>query len=113
MSSNTKRKEPFVTFPALLYLSPKEPGLSFISPTLFTFRPLDVPVPPQPPPHRCPVPTRRPARVVLHGASRTGGLGLDEDLGENIGAGLPHPSAKPFNLFKQYFCSFPSPRKRE
>lgn len=41
------------------------------------------------------------------------GLGLDEDLGENIGSGLPHLNAKPFNLFKQYFCSFPSLRKKE
>lgn len=41
------------------------------------------------------------------------GLGLDEDLGENIGSGLPHLNAKPLNLFKQYFCSFPSLRKKE
>lgn len=41
------------------------------------------------------------------------GSGLDEDLGENTGSGLPHLNAKPFNLFKQYFCSFPSLRKKE
>lgn len=51
--------------------------------------------------------------IILSRSISHCGLGLDEDLGENIGSGLPHLNAKPFNLFKQYFCSFPSLRKKE
>lgn len=62
---------------------------------------------------RAPLAAPFPPACILSRSVSHRGSGLDEDLGENIGFGVCHLNAKPFNLFKQYFCSFPCPRKSE
>lgn len=67
MSSNTKRKEPFVTFPALLYSPPNQPGLEFGPPFGPFCTPLCTLVP-------------RPYKCGVWGGSSLRGPSLDVEL---------------------------------